>query len=443
MKHEEIKSKIKSITNCKKKVITISAFAIAVIALIVVISVKNSSNKISENNSIKTNSNTQNASELTQTNEVPLELKKEYFYLMKDLENMRFFSNFSNPNEISEDELVLFGYMKASRDEKTFLRNDYWNVKFIDITPYIEKYFNRTIIGKKRTSYFNYDASTEEYVPTGWSFFDGSDPHYLKELSHNSDGSITAVFDVYFWGEDLDISPEDYIFDTSLIPSDIKHVKAESTFYRREQNGQTYLQLISYKRQNNDASNLKSSADKCFKAVPFSRDKYLSDDEFVIAGGVKLGMSYDEALKILGNYDEALDNAPGVKSIIKDGYNYGFYQINKTFTNQSDLKIDGIFRLLNVSLTKYSDDEFPRGIKIGDSIEDVLNKFPGKDKKLRKWAYQNIYGTDEKGKPRAYLEFTMFNECYYFSATTTKQILIVQFDRNNCVSSIEILKEDS
>lgn len=433
--------------NYKKRSFVIGVFVIAVIVVIATVKLTRDNTKTPAANVPTEIQNTTGQGEtekkLPQVDAAELELKKDYYNLMKDLRYMRYFSNFSNPSEIPENELVLFGYEKAACDEKTFLVDDYWRVKFDDINPYIKKYFNRTIISKKNTDCFNYDANKDEYVPTGWSF-DGAEPHYLTDISYNSDGSITAVFDVYFFGElDLDTSPENYISDTSLIPSDIKHTKAESTFYRVEKDGKTFLQMISYKRLNEDVSNSKPNVENYFKAVPFSSDKYLSDDEFVIAGGVKLSMSYEEVLKILGGYDDAYDNVPGVKSILKDGYHYGFYQINNTFTKQSDLKIDGVFYLLNVSLDYAPNDEFPRGIKIGDSIEDVLSKFPGKDKKLRKWAYQNIYGKDKIGEPRAFLEFTMFDECYRILATTTKQILIVNFDRNNHVRSMEIIREDS
>jgi hypothetical protein len=379
----------------------------------------------------------------TQENAISYEQRKEYFALMKDVGNLQFLSNFSSPLEIKEDELVLFGYMKASEDKKTFSVDGYRRVRFNDITPYIKKYFNCTITGKRNTNLFTYDTAKDEYVPKGWGF-DGAQPHYLCELTKNNDGSFKAVFDVYFFSEgDLEKSPEDYISNIGSIPADINHIKAESTFYIREQEKKKYIEFISYKRLNNVLDSTGKPLNNSIKAVSYKADEYLSDDEFVIAGGVKLGMSYEEVLKILGSYDQAYDNAPGVKSIIKDGYHYGFYQINETFTDQSDLKMDSVYYLLNVTLDQFTNDEFPRGIKIGDNIEYVLSKFPGKDKKLREWAYQSIYGENKIGKPRANLQFTMFDQCYSIYATTTKRILIVRFDRKNCVKSIELHKEDS
>lgn len=166
--------------------------------------------------------------------------------------------------------------------------------------------------------------------------------------------------------------------------------------------------------------------------IPFNPDEYLTDEEFVFSGGVRLGMSYEEVLKILGGYDEANDNAPGLKSVTKDGVHYGF-----------GLEVNGVYQLLDVTMDEFSNEVFPREIRIGDSIEDVLNKFPGKDKKLREWDYQIIYGPDQGGKPRAYLEYINKEECYHFTATTTKQVMRVNFDRENRVRSIEMRKEDS
>jgi hypothetical protein len=94
-------------------------------------------------------------------------LRKEYYDLLNDLDNMRYFSDFSAPDEIPEDELVLFGYMKAIDDE-TRPAEERQSVTVADINAYLIKYFNRTIAGKRDTGYFDYDADTGEYIPTGW-----------------------------------------------------------------------------------------------------------------------------------------------------------------------------------------------------------------------------------------------------------------------------------
>jgi len=163
--------------------------------------------------------------------------------------------------------------------------------------------------------------------------------------------------------------------------------------------------------------------------VPYDPDKYLTDDELVFGGGVRLEMSYEEVVGILGDYDESYDNAPGVKSVLKNGVHYGFYEN------------DGVFRLKSVNLSESSKEIFPRGIKVGDKIEDVLNKFPGNDKTLRKWAVQKIYGEDHMEGHYANLEFRMYDECYHLVVKTPKAMMAVNFDRNNCVRFIEVYGE--
>ena len=63
----------------------------------------------------------------------------------------------------------------------------------------------------------------------------------------------------------------------------------------------------------------------------YDPSSYLSDDEMVTADGVRLTMTYEQVLAIIGKPDEAFDNAPDVKSLIKGAYHYGFYQINDSF----------------------------------------------------------------------------------------------------------------
>lgn len=181
--------------------------------------------------------------------------------------------------------------------------------------------------------------------------------------------------------------------------------------------------------QSDSNSNSLSVPSEDIAIVPFDPSKYFTDDELMFAGGVRLEMSYEEVLGILGGYDESYDNAPGVKSIKMNGVLYGFYESN------------GVYRLKTLNLSESSKEIFPREIKVGDKIEDVLNKFPGNDKTLRKWAYQNIYGGDHMEEFYAKLEFRMYDECYHFTVKTPKSMMAVNFDKNNCVHFIEIYGE--
>jgi len=180
--------------------------------------------------------------------------------------------------------------------------------------------------------------------------------------------------------------------------------------------------------QNNANSN-NSSASGDVELISFDPTKPLSDEELVFAGGVRLEMSYEEVLEILGGYDESYDNAPGIKSIDKNGVHYGFYES------------DGVYRLKDLNLSESSKEIFPRGIMVGDKIEDVLNKFPGNDKTLRKWAVQKIYGEDLMKGHYANLEFRMYDECYHLVIKTPKAMMAVNFNTNNCVRYIEVYGE--
>lgn len=91
--------------------------------------------------------------------------------------------------------------------------------------------------------------------------------------------------------------------------------------------------------------NPQNEMESYFRAVPYNADKYLSDDEFVIAGGVRMGMTFEDVVEIIGDDFEVIENAPGVKSILKDGYHFGFYQIDGTFENQN------VYHCLNHNLT--------------------------------------------------------------------------------------------
>lgn len=311
-----------------------------------------------------------------------------------------------------------------------------------EIDAVLKKYFVRTVK--------NYVTSASEYVPgtdriraTGWSY-DSSTKMVLYKLVQNSDGTKTGYFDAYTISDTFLIDHPDLDLKNDLLSGKTSAYgppqKVAIVFVEGQNRDGLILQYKSITKGNAADTAVQPAVGN--EPVSWSADKYLTDEEMTVAG-VKTGMSYEEALAILGGYDEAYDNTQTVKSIIKDGLHFGFYQIDETFTNQSDLKKDGVFRLLDLSTVAASQYEFPRGIKIGDSIEAVLSKFPGKDKELRKWAYQNIYGKDEIGKPRAFLEFVLSGWRYRFVATTTKQTLEVDFNRENRVSSVTITKEDS
>lgn len=179
----------------------------------------------------------------TQHSQSQEQLNTEYYYLMKDVSNMLFFSDFTKPEDISADELLLFAYSKA----ETGMLDQSGGLKANDFKIIIKKYFNLDITNQLNSSYFTYDANNDSYIPTGWSF-DGTIPHYLISQTKNPDGSVTATFDVFEFSDSDQLFGEQFISDPTKIPTYIKRGRAKCTFYRKSDQGKTYLQIISYNR---------------------------------------------------------------------------------------------------------------------------------------------------------------------------------------------------
>jgi benzoyl-CoA reductase/2-hydroxyglutaryl-CoA dehydratase subunit BcrC/BadD/HgdB len=79
-------------------------------------------------------------------------------------------------------------------------------------------------------------------------------------------------------------------------------------------------------------------------------------------------------------------------------------------------------------------DEFPRGIKIGDSIEDVFTKFPCANTKLQQWKEQRLYGAYEnaEGKVYCFLEYRTYLASYRIIAQDTgREHIAISFSKAN------------
>lgn len=165
---------------------------------------------------------------------------------------------------------------------------------------------------------------------------------------------------------------------------------------------------------------------------------YVQEEEFVTAKGVKLLMTYEEVCAIIGEPDEAYSNSDTVKSLMKDGIHYGFYLIDDAFDHRYDSLRDNEFYLLYLNYTGSSTEKMMRGLTMGQPIEEVFTHFPTKDDRLQKWAYQVVYGKQEMGEPHAFLEYTTVLGTYRILATTGTYSLNIHFDKNNCVSSVDL-----
>ena len=186
--------------------------------------------------------------------------------------------------------------------------------------------------------------------------------------------------------------------------------------------------------------------------IPYDKTAYLSDDEFVVLNGVTLGMTYDEALSLLSDYEVSVFDGPTVKIIATGNYRLYFYAMNETFGHYIDgeyverllgLNRDGTCYLLTVDIDSACTDPLIRDIKIGDSVEAVSEKFPFKSTKLQKWAYQNLYGKDEISEPHASLEYTTVLGTYRILLTTPNRLLEISFDKENNVRSLELSLYDT
>lgn len=172
-----------------------------------------------------------------------------------------------------------------------------------------------------------------------------------------------------------------------------------------------------------------------FENKGYDSSKFLEDAE-IEAMSVYPGMTYEQAIQIIGQPDEEFNNTDDVKSVIKDGVHYGFYKINDSFDKNFGLPHDQNFYLLNFSIS--GDSEGPRKIKVGDDIQDVFIKFPVKNTSLQKWAAQKIYGPQRTGEPHATLRFTTVLGTYDMVFVTEKYSVLIDFDKQNKVRTIDI-----
>ena len=124
----------------------------------------------------------------------------------------------------------------------------------------------------------------------------------------------------------------------------------------------------------------------------YDPDTPLQTDEFILPHGLRFGMSYDEALQLCGG--AVVDAEPG-KYFEYEGYHYLFYGEYGLTAAQLRSTADG----------SASDPVTPtiRGIRLGDSMGSVFDKFPCTDRELKQWAIQTVY--DDGAGHTADLEF--------------------------------------
>ena len=121
----------------------------------------------------------------------------------------------------------------------------------------------------------------------------------------------------------------------------------------------------------------------------------ITSEEFVLSNGIRMKMTYEEVLDILGTFDETPDipNAnTGYFHVSADGIIYTFYRLG-----------GGSYRLKNLHISEECKDiTFFREIGPGQNIDEVFAKIPAQDTELKQWASQVLY---EKDGYNSYLEF--------------------------------------
>jgi hypothetical protein len=159
---------------------------------------------------------------------------------------------------------------------------------------------------------------------------------------------------------------------------------------------------------------------------PYDVTAPLSDEEFRLLNGVALGMRYEQVLDLVGSDKVVFFNHDDdARSFKQAGVFYGFY-LNAD---------DSVFYLCNLNIENDADSgeiaaPFFRDIKIGDPLDSVFDKFPVRDRTLKKWAYQQLYG-EMKGTAQqnyAYLEFVA--DSYYSMVLVAEtQVARITFSR--------------
>ena len=173
----------------------------------------------------------------------------------------------------------------------------------------------------------------------------------------------------------------------------------------------------------------------------YKTSEYLKDEEMSTSDGIRLAMTYDEVMSVLGEEGASVSGGSSrTKTVTKDGVVYTFNIVDDKTSYDAGIQHDGQYYLFKIAISNDSVSA-PRDIKTGDKIGYVFTKFPTKDVKLKKWAEQTIYGVQSAGNPRAYMTYEVSSASYTVFATTSNQTLRISFDKNNTVNSIEYILE--
>lgn len=135
----------------------------------------------------------------------------------------------------------------------------------------------------------------------------------------------------------------------------------------------------------------------------------ITTEEFALSNGIRMRMTYEEAMSILGEVEGAPDTPSG------EYINFEAGEIWYTFYPQED----GKYRLTQLNITEdCTDIKFFRDIGPGQNIEEVFSKIPAWDTELKQWAWQVIYEIDGYN---SYLSFIALS--YYGMRIETPEMM--------------------
>lgn len=168
----------------------------------------------------------------------------------------------------------------------------------------------------------------------------------------------------------------------------------------------------------------------------------ISTAEMTLSNGVKLAMTYEEVEAKMGAFDSVDTSVARVRTATKKGYTFTFSLVDDKSTSATDwgLPHNGKYYLTHVVADETCTDEFPRGIKVGDAIENVFTKFPTANTKLQQWKEQRLYGASKysEGKTYCWLEYlTKLGSYRIIAQDTDRDRVVIAFDKTNKVKGFE------
>ncbi len=189
----------------------------------------------------------------------------------------------------------------------------------------------------------------------------------LVKLADNGDGSRQAVFKLYQIPNGR-MLPD---FDRRIVAADpametFHTMDVKATFTEIPEGDSYYLKFSKFTLTPRQGS---------FAPPPQERDhsKKVSPDELQSFHGLSIGMTLDEAKRLLNlpedAYERSADDFADYTLVNVDGWYYTFRTLPR---QQSDDKTQ---YLVSINIREYLDAIF-RGIKLGDAYQDVIKEFP-------------------------------------------------------------------